>query len=106
MPLFVNDPSLSGVRFFNASIMVPIWAIFWSVVAFVWLVQAYRNTTDFGEKRSIGFVVVGSLISIGIPLLLSLIPGILLGRLILPWDYSFIFLIALPLFFYLCRSAI
>ena len=79
--------------------VLPVWSIFWAAIALLWNVRSYRNTAEYGERRAIGFLAVGSTIAVGFPLLLTLIPATLFGRAILPYDFSLSFLIVLPLVF-------
>lgn len=61
------------------------------------LARAYRNTTSPSARRQVGLVSLGGAIALAPLLFLSLLPDALLQRLVLPYNISFLFLLAIPL---------
>ncbi|MBV9787159.1 MAG: GAF domain-containing protein [Chloroflexi bacterium] len=61
------------------------------------LVQTYRHAPSPATQRRIGVVSIGGAVAF-LPLLtLSLLPSVLLGQPLLPYEFAFLFLLLLPL---------
>jgi signal transduction histidine kinase len=68
--------------------------LFGAVFALVW---TYRHTSSVGTRQHVGLVALGGIAGFLPFLTLSLLPEVLLGQPLLPFEISFLFLLFVPL---------
>ncbi len=61
------------------------------------LINAYRNASSIAVRQRVRLIVLGGGVGPLLVTTLSLLPGALIGAPLVPYDYSFAFLIAIPI---------
>lgn len=77
----------AGRLFLTLNLLLVVWLLF----------DSYRAATSVGARQRIRLVVLGGGLGLLLVIALSLLPGALIVEPLVPYEFSFIFLVAIPL---------